>query len=786
MTKRLRFAIVLLAAVLLSMLPAAAQNTTTVTGTITDPNGLPYSNALVQAQLLPTGVTPQIPPPCNGQSSTNCTVSAYQRGYADVNGNFSMTLASNAVLIPGGTTWQFTVNEAPGVPAPLGTGPQSFTVSLSISGASQNISANLNAAAKILALGAAATSGNPYIGALPSGATAEYRILPGETPAALVDYSGNGNTATGTVGTPPTIISGTGGIACNGTGAVVLPAALNASKTIIVYASWTNTASSSWISPVAGNGAGLTSGGNGIYFTNTQFDASGSNTQFQNFRVVSYGGNNSISSLSKDLAGGTAVYALTMDTSVDHIYINGVEAPMYSGQFQSSAGLQTTGAYQLCGSTTGNNKSPGYLNGTAPVGAVYYAVFYPTMLSAAQVAQASQSIITIFTNRGGGVPPGYGAPEPNNVDQVIFEGDSITAGNGIAIAWTTQLVLSGAVTAVNVLNQGKTGETMQLMLNSEPYATFPAIRQNAARNTVFIWGGTNDNPSFSQATAAAIFANNKQYCAGVRTLNAKCVYISMISRTGQDVGKDWLNPLFRQFWSQTADGLLDIGGTSQFGCDGCNTNSFFQGDNTHPNQYGAYNVVSYLAQRAYNRLWGNRDFSTATTYASAAAAAVATTSGSEAGNVVTVNFAAGSTCLAGTLCTCTGITPAGYNASYLALTGTATQFTGYNSATGLGVITVQGSCSAPQQQDADQYQILNFGAGNYTLQTCEGYTGQNIYIKNINAGSSTIVSFPGSTNYSAELIDGAANLAIAQNVIVGLQSKLISGAAGGCNWTRIQ
>jgi hypothetical protein len=40
--------------------PISAQTPITVTATIVDPNGLPYSNANVQAQLIPTGGTPTI------------------------------------------------------------------------------------------------------------------------------------------------------------------------------------------------------------------------------------------------------------------------------------------------------------------------------------------------------------------------------------------------------------------------------------------------------------------------------------------------------------------------------------------------------------------------------------------------------------------------------------------------------------------------------------------------------------------------------------------------------
>jgi hypothetical protein len=129
--------------------PAQAQNITTVTATITDPNGLPYSGASVQAQLVPTGITPTL----NGQQ-----VASFTRATADATGTFSMNLASNAIILPGGTQWQFTVSESPGIAPPAGFGPQSFVVTLTISGASQSISASLSAAATALGRAGGASS----------------------------------------------------------------------------------------------------------------------------------------------------------------------------------------------------------------------------------------------------------------------------------------------------------------------------------------------------------------------------------------------------------------------------------------------------------------------------------------------------------------------------------------------------------------------------------------------------------------------------------------------------
>lgn len=128
---------------------ASAQNFTTVTGTITDTNGLPYSNASVTAEIQPAGTNPAVPPPCAGQSSTNCGISGLQRSTADVNGTFSMTLASNAAIIPGGTQWKFTVTITPGIPPPAGTGSQSCFATLTISGASQSVTSSFSACPRL-------------------------------------------------------------------------------------------------------------------------------------------------------------------------------------------------------------------------------------------------------------------------------------------------------------------------------------------------------------------------------------------------------------------------------------------------------------------------------------------------------------------------------------------------------------------------------------------------------------------------------------------------------------
>src|SRR5689334_11817617 len=95
-----RRALTLLVIVAAVSFPAAAQNFTNVTGTITDPNGLPYSFANINATLV--GVNPA--PTINGQR-----VAGSFAVQADANGTFSMTVANNAVV---GGQWNFAVSIA--------------------------------------------------------------------------------------------------------------------------------------------------------------------------------------------------------------------------------------------------------------------------------------------------------------------------------------------------------------------------------------------------------------------------------------------------------------------------------------------------------------------------------------------------------------------------------------------------------------------------------------------------------------------------------------------------
>jgi hypothetical protein len=134
----------------LLFLPAIAQaQFTLVTGTVTDPNGIPYVGGTISASLVTLGGTS---PTLNGVSFSGLS-SPVQ---LDSNAKFTMRLADNNVISPGGTQWKFTVNHV-GVPPPFGFGPQSFSTTITITGSTQDITSNLTAVATNLTRTAAGT-----------------------------------------------------------------------------------------------------------------------------------------------------------------------------------------------------------------------------------------------------------------------------------------------------------------------------------------------------------------------------------------------------------------------------------------------------------------------------------------------------------------------------------------------------------------------------------------------------------------------------------------------------
>jgi len=147
MKRSLLASLFLIAGIFLLPLTAAGQTKTVVSATVLDPNGVPYAGGSVATQLVPTGGTPTINKvPVNVQNNPAAI---------DANGHFTISLWCNTAggactpLDQVGTQWQFTITN-PGAQPPVGFGGVSFTVSVTITGTTQDLSSTLSAASVLL------------------------------------------------------------------------------------------------------------------------------------------------------------------------------------------------------------------------------------------------------------------------------------------------------------------------------------------------------------------------------------------------------------------------------------------------------------------------------------------------------------------------------------------------------------------------------------------------------------------------------------------------------------
>jgi hypothetical protein len=177
-------------------LPAAAQFDL-VTGQVVDPNGTPYSGATVRAQLAIAGAVVNGQPTVTNPSQAQCISAGLgnapcqmpfqgtQSFTLDSSGNIpngGISLANNPTVTPASTQWLFSITISPGVAPPLGTGPQSFSIAITISTNPQAIGATLSAAApklaNITATGGGVSSVNTLTGAITFAAGSNITLTP--------------------------------------------------------------------------------------------------------------------------------------------------------------------------------------------------------------------------------------------------------------------------------------------------------------------------------------------------------------------------------------------------------------------------------------------------------------------------------------------------------------------------------------------------------------------------------------------------------------------------------
>lgn len=478
---------------------------------------------------------------------------------------------------------------------------------------------------------------------------------------------------------------------------------------------------------------------------------------------------------------GTLIVTFVCGAS-DHVYLsaNGQTVePAYFNQLSGCVAMSGAGGqiYDLGGSpaNTGAGAFVNYFTGT-----MYAAVFWNTAKTLAQVtAQANALEQYLRTARGIVLNTNSTYSAAAAFDCL---GDSLSIGSGATSycgAGTGNIMTLPANAGTwTSFNHGQNGATATGCASAMPFDVQSNLPATAAPRVRHIWLATNDIVVLG-LTAAQTWAAYQQCAANVKRLDPGSLVsiATIVSRTTlSDVTRDAVNSSIRAGWQGIADMMVDFAEDPLLGADGlAGVSACFQGDAIHPNQACQYNNLTPMMQRSVNSRLGCLNFSCATTYASGAPAATAVTATSESTNTMT--FTTTLNPPVGSSVVCTGITPAGYNSpaqGWYVLTTAAGNFTAFNNTTGLGVGTVFGVCSVPQEKDGDVYAILN-NTGSHTLLSCVGRTWP-IVRKNINAGAVTI------TTWGSELINGAATYVLPANASVTLYPTLVSAGAAGCNW----
>ena len=445
-------------------------------------------------------------------------------------------------------------------------------------------------------------SGTPSI--VSSGLVAEYLYNEGSG-SVLTDYSGNKNNGTLASGSnAPTWSSAGLSFVESSKQYVSLPASLNSAHTFqfFMYTQCVTLATvNNFVNPLAFFGSNVTNLGNNFWLGNNNAtisvpDGAGSEP--------STGKNNTTTdTISQQTACGLHLLTFVLGTSNDQIYIDGQQVTYLSTTGTYGAQTAAGGNFQI-GTTvqfTGNTYS---FNGS-----ILFTAIYSSALTAGQVAsnyQAISSYSYATKDLSSYLPP---SPNYSSSTSLVTDGDSLTYG----LHGTPYIgLLSLNQTWTTKTNTGIPSIVPQGNFSLAPINVDPFYARAASQNADLIWTGTNGS-----TTSTFVNANYQWivgYCQARRQQGWKVFVLTMISRTGQDSGKNLLNALLRQNWPQFADGLVDVAANPNIGADGASANgTYFFTDGIHLLTAGD-TIVAGIASNAVNAYYGNTVVSpTATT-----------------------------------------------------------------------------------------------------------------------------------------------------------------------------
>jgi lysophospholipase L1-like esterase len=411
---------------------------------------------------------------------------------------------------------------------------------------------------------------------------------------------------------------------------------------------------------------------------------------------------------------------------------------------------------------------------------IFRALFYRGRLSASQIAGNVKSAVLALNNQGT-LPErqccDMSSGESDSEDFVGLIGDSI-AGAAEPTFWK-DMVLDGAA-GWTKSDMAINGSTSASCLASGEWCAGPMYRPKAQKNLIVFFAGGND--ILNGATPEEAFRITAETVGTAKARGFTVFIATLLPRmnSGFDRRRDEFNALVRSQWKGISDGTVDLASDPETGADGkASTKELFP-DGVHPSAATNYNNMSPYFQRRINRFYGSHGWIDAAKYYHRAQEAVPATGCSESANTVTVTSALNPP--VGSTVRWKGAKPDEYNsksAGWWVLTSGSDHFTFYHPKSGLGACTLPGKVSVALQRDADGWQVLDFGNGDYTLESCIGLTGEPIHIRNVNSNASTIVP------WDDETIDGRSTITIPPRSTMTFMPVFLGPETSGCKWVRV-
>jgi lysophospholipase L1-like esterase len=256
--------------------------------------------------------------------------------------------------------------------------------------------------------------------------------------------------------------------------------------------------------------------------------------------------------------------------------------------YESITGLAAVTADTDCaGATIGRFNAGSYLGAD-----VYEVAVYEGALTAQQITDIRRYFNAKYTLRS-----------TNYTKNIVFEGDSITAGSGLAQgqSYPFQVLRAGCEDwrICNLSLSGSTVATMTTRANSN--ATDPFIESGYARNVLVVLIGRNDVTAVDNS--ATIYTNLVSYVQARVTAGWE-VWVGTCIASGSTI-QGTINNFNDRIRGVIGNGIItdasasrvvDYGALPQFDTSTDSSNvTYYQGDNTHPTAAGAALLANTVA-----------------------------------------------------------------------------------------------------------------------------------------------------------------------------------------------